>query len=214
MLRIHPPVIVVSKFKTFWSLCLRIHHFLSQITPHKLFLSIFYCLFKSVFLSVAYYLNKIIIMKKQTNVEIIQQAYADFLAGNIAAVADQCTDDVKWGNYDNPLVPYAGMFHGKQGVKDFFARLANAVDYSEFSPKEFSSDETKDVVFVRGHHTGKVKSTGKTFSHDWLMEFYLREGKVRSFFAFVDSFDQSQAFVADKENVVRVSLGDETVAHA
>ena len=42
-------------------------------------------------------------MKKQTNVEIIQQAYADFLAGNFAAVTDQCTDDVKWGSFDNRL---------------------------------------------------------------------------------------------------------------
>lgn len=153
-------------------------------------------------------------MKKQTNVEIIQQAYADFLAGNTAAVADQCTDDVKWGSYDNPLVPYAGMFNGKQGVKDFFTRLANAIDYTDFSPREFSSDDIRNAVFVRGRHTGKVKSTGKTFSHAWLMEFYLRDGKVSSFFAFIDTLDQSRAFVADKENVVRVSIGDETVAHA
>ena len=44
-------------------------------------------------------------MKKQTNVEIIEQAYVDFLAGKIAAVTDQCTDDVKWGSYDNPACP-------------------------------------------------------------------------------------------------------------
>jgi ketosteroid isomerase-like protein len=47
---------------------------------------------------------------------------------------------------------------------------------------------------VHGHHTGKVKLTGKTFSHDWFMEFHLRDGKVYSYFAFVDSNDQAMAF--------------------
>ena len=70
----------------------------------------------------------------------------------------------------------------------------DAVDYSEFAPRDFFSDDKNNAVFVRGHHTGKVKLTGKTFSHDWLMEFHLREGKTDSFFAFVDSNDQSQAF--------------------
>src|SRR5205823_13862115 len=101
------------------------------------------------------------------------------------------------------------------GVIDFFNRLANAIDYTEFTPKEFFGIGEKDLVFVRGHHTGKVKSTGKTFSHDWLMEFYFRDGKLVSFFAFVDSRDQTEAF-STSENVhmpLKENKKETTVAH-
>ena len=156
-------------------------------------------------------------MEKQTNVEIIQQAYADFAAGDIAAITEKCTDDVSWGSYENPDIPYAGMFYGKPGVMEFFSRIANTIDYTDFSPKEYFNDDARDAVFVRGYHAAKVKSTGKTFSHDWLMEFYSREGKMYSFFVFVDSHDQAKAFSSPDENVVRVSLSnkkEETIAHA
>lgn len=157
-------------------------------------------------------------MEKQNNVAIVQQAYTEFAAGNIAAIVEKCTDDVRWGSYENPAVPYAGMFNGKQGVKEFFSRLANAIDYTDFSPKEFFANDSGNAVFVRGYHAGKVKSTGKSFSHDWLMEFYFRDGKMCSFFAFVDTRDQTQAFTADTESTVHVSLTgnkkEEAIAHA
>jgi ketosteroid isomerase-like protein len=157
-------------------------------------------------------------MEKQNNVATIQQAYADFAAGNIAAIIERCTDDVTWGSYENPGVPPAGTYYGKEGVKEFFTRLANSVDYTDFSPKEFFSDDANNAVFVRGHQAAKVKSTGKSIDHDWLMEFRFRDGKVRSFFAFVDTRDQKEAFTADKENTVRVSLTadkkEESIAHA
>ena len=96
------------------------------------------------------------------------------------------------GSFDNPSVPYAGMYHGKKGTGDFFTTLANTIDYLEFQPKEFFA--ANDHVFVKGYHKGKVKSTGKIFGHDFLMDFQLRNGKVSSFFAWVDSRDQAAAF--------------------
>ena len=131
---------------------------------------------------------------KQTNAAIIQQAFDDFANGDIQRIVEKCTDDVTWASYDNQKVPYAGTFKGKEGVLQFFKRLADSVDYSEFKPGTFFSDDKQDAVLVHGHHAGKVKLTGKTFSHDWFMEFHLRDGKVYSYFAFVDSNDQAMAF--------------------
>jgi ketosteroid isomerase-like protein len=107
-------------------------------------------------------------------------------------VANACTDDVVWGSFENSDVPYAGNYHGKKGVINFFTTLGSNIDYLGFEPRQFFADA--DRVFVKGYHKGKVKSTGKIFGHDFLMEFQLRNGKVSSFFAWVDSKDQSQAF--------------------
>jgi ketosteroid isomerase-like protein len=131
-------------------------------------------------------------VKTEQNISAVQNAYAEFAKGNIQAVANACTEDVVWGSFENKSVPYAGNFHGKKGVIDFFTTIGTSIDYIEFQPKEFFA--VADKVFVKGYHKGKVKSTGKTFGHDFLMEFHLRDGKTYAFFAWVDTKDQAQAF--------------------
>jgi ketosteroid isomerase-like protein len=129
---------------------------------------------------------------KQDNIVIVRNAFSDFLNGNIPGVLEACTDDVVWGSYDNPTIPYASMYRGKNGVAEFFSNLGGSVDYENFETKSYYGDH--DMVFVTGNHRGKVKSTGKKFGHDFLMQFRLREGKVSNFFAWVDSRDQANAF--------------------
>lgn len=128
----------------------------------------------------------------KNNVQVIQQAFADFGSGNIQGILDVCTNDVVWTGAENPNVPIAGTFNGKEGVKDFFNKLAENVDYSSFEPKEFFND--KNAVIVLGHHTGKVKRTSKTFDHDWCMVFRLRDGKMYHYYVFVDTRDQAESF--------------------
>jgi hypothetical protein len=131
-------------------------------------------------------------VKKEQNIAIVQNAFADFLKGNISGIMDACTNDISWNSYDNPAIPYATSYHGKEGVGEFFASLSGSIDYTDFQTKEFFADS--DRVFVKGYHKATVKSTGKTFGHDFLMEFWLRDGKISSFFAYVDTRDQAAAF--------------------
>jgi uncharacterized protein len=134
------------------------------------------------------------IRETKTNLEIVQQGYADFANGNIDGIVQNCADGVTWGSYDNPVVPVAGTFTGKEGVYKFFKILGETVQYTEFTPHEFICDDTKNVVLVTGFQSGVVKLTGKTFAHSWVMEFRFHEGKIKSFFAYVDSNDQARAF--------------------
>jgi ketosteroid isomerase-like protein len=136
--------------------------------------------------------------EKEQNISIVQNAFENFLKGKIQGILDACTDDIKWGAHENAGVPYAQTYYGKEGTAEFFTTLSGSIDYSEFQPKEFFADG--DKVFVKGSHKAKVKSTGKTFGHDLLMEFSLRDGKIASFFAWVDSRDQAQAFQSSKSS--------------
>ena len=129
----------------------------------------------------------------KNNVEVIQHAFEDFGKGNIQGILDACTDDVVWTASENPGVPITGTFNGKDEVRKFFMTLAENVDYIAFEPKEFFSD--KNAVVVVGHHTGTVKTTGKTYDHDWCMIFKLRDGKVYNYNAFLDTRDQAEAFM-------------------
>ena len=130
----------------------------------------------------------------QSNVELIQQAFDEFGKRNFQAVADRCTNDVVWGSFDNPAVPFAGIYKGRDGVLKFFKALNEHVDYARFEPQEFYAQG--DTVVVRGYHSAKAKDTGKTFGHEWAMFFKIRDAKVASYFCFVDTRDQAQAFEA------------------
>src|ERR1700754_4422617 len=101
----------------------------------------------------------------KTNALLVQHAIDNFLQGNIAGVLDFCTDDVEWGSYENPDVPFAGIFQGKNGVLRFFETLATTVNYTVFEYRQFISQG--DDVIVLGHQTGTAKKSGKPFNHDW-----------------------------------------------
>ncbi|MEP6596374.1 MAG: nuclear transport factor 2 family protein [Ginsengibacter sp.] len=128
----------------------------------------------------------------KNNVQIIQQAFDDFGKGNIQGILDVCTNDVVWSSAENPNVPIAGTFKGKDGVSKFFSAIAENVVYLRFEPREFFND--KDAVIVLGHHTGTVKKTGKTYDHEWCMIFKLRDGKIYNYYVFVDTRDQAESF--------------------
>ncbi len=128
----------------------------------------------------------------ESNVQVVQRGFENFMKGNPSAVVDICTDDVTWGSYDNPGVPLAGTFKGKDGVKRFFSLLGELIDFVSFTPREYYGHG--DTVIVLGHQKGKVKKTGKTFDQDWAMVFKLRDAKISSFFNFTDTRQQAEAF--------------------
>ena len=136
--------------------------------------------------------QKEIVTSKEENIRSVKIAYEDFLKGNIQAIIDRCTDDIEWSSHNNPTVPYGKTYYKKAGAAEFFKTLTSNVDYTQFEPKEFYADG--DKVFVKGYHKATVKSTGKNFGHEFLMEFTLKDGQIANFFSWIDTRDQSQAF--------------------
>jgi ketosteroid isomerase-like protein len=128
--------------------------------------------------------------KKTLNIKVVRDAFNNFLQGNINAIINSCSDNVVWTTYENPDIPYARTYKGKKGVENFFSDLSSSIDYSIFEPKEYFGDGEK--VFVKGFHKAKVRSTGKEFAHDFLMEFEIRDGKISYFFPFTDTRDTRQ----------------------
>jgi ketosteroid isomerase-like protein len=65
-------------------------------------------------------------VKNEQNVLIVKEAYQDFMTGNIQGIMDACTDDITWGSYFDPAVPFSKTYHGKSGVGEFFATLGGS----------------------------------------------------------------------------------------
>jgi uncharacterized protein len=127
------------------------------------------------------------------NIETVQHAFANFGQGNVAGILDACTDDITWSSWKNPVVPFAKTYTGKDGAAAFFTDLSNEVTYTVFEPRDFY--DCGDRVFVKVYHSAIVKATGKIFAHEALMEFVFRGEKISSFFAYVDSYEETVAFI-------------------
>lgn len=127
---------------------------------------------------------------------IAQKGFSDFGKGEIQAVLDACSETISWGAWDNPVVPFSKTYHGKSGVAEFFQTLGGTITYSRFEPYAFF--ESGNRVFCKVRQEATVKYTGKKFAHDALMEFTIdEEGKISAFYAYVDSADQSRAFMME-----------------
>src|SRR6476646_3065336 len=109
-----------------------------------------------------------------TNKEMAQALYDYFGEGNVPAILDLVTDDIKWtcpGPTD--ILPYAQVYNGKKGVEEFIGE--------------------NDKVVALGHWDAKAKKTGNPYSGDWAMVFYFRDGKLCEHKEYYDSYGEAMA---------------------
>ena len=132
------------------------------------------------------------ITSTKTNVEIVQENISEFLKGNIAHIINNCTNDVVWSSYKVPGVPTTDTFHAKEGVQEYFQLLAEEINFTSFTAKEFLSEG--NLVVVLGSSTGLVKTTGKSFDYSWCMQLRLQDGKTYEFFINADSYQIFKVF--------------------
>jgi ketosteroid isomerase-like protein len=129
----------------------------------------------------------------QTNVAFIQSMYAAFGKGDIGTILSGVTPDIDWAcNGRASDFPTFGPHEGPNGVNDFFKKVAEHVNFSEFSPNEFYADG--DRVFVLGHYALTAKKTGKTMASEWCHVFTFKNGKVAKFREFLDTAKAAEAY--------------------
>ena len=127
-----------------------------------------------------------------TNKEITQALYGYFGEGNIPAILDSLTDDIKW-TCPGPteILPYARVFRGKQQVADFFRLINENKEFPKFEPREFIADGNKVVAL--GYWDAKSRKTGKPYSGDWAMVFYFRNGQICEHREYYDTYGEATA---------------------
>lgn len=122
-----------------------------------------------------------------SNVETTKKGYEFFQRGDIPGlIRDLIDDDCTWispGPKDK--LPWAGAFKGKQEISNFFAQVAQNLEFSEFTPREMI--EQGDTVVVLGTLAARAKKTGKTVKNEWAHVFKYRRGKVVFFQEYIDT---------------------------
>ena len=117
-----------------------------------------------------------------TNKIIIEDTYKAFSRGDLQYIVDACTEDVTWSYYGLPGVPLIGDFQGRTGVKQFFESLRFSIKPLSHIWNEFIVDGDSAVVI--GPAIVYVKTTGKTFEHNWFHVYTFKDGKITTFRGF------------------------------
>jgi ketosteroid isomerase-like protein len=133
-------------------------------------------------------------MAENGNVQVVKDAYAAFMRGDIAGVLALVTDDVDWHAVKGAegAAPHAGARKGRAPVADFFAKLGASTEFSRFEPREFIAQG--DQVVVIGEYSATVKETGRSITSDWAMVFTVRGDRIARFREWTDSAQLVRAY--------------------
>src|SRR5918911_3147838 len=132
-------------------------------------------------------------MSEQENLRIVQEGYAAFSRGDIAAALSTYADDIDWAMPGSPdVIPYAGRRRGREQVAQFYATFPQTEEVEQMDLQDFIARGDKVLVF--GHYKGRVKSTGRSYAKDFIHLVTLRGGKVVKFREYVASDDMHAAF--------------------
>jgi ketosteroid isomerase-like protein len=131
-------------------------------------------------------------MNNQENKQLIMQAYQLFKNKDIQGLLSLCTDDIEWIGNESEYVPFAGSYHGKDQVADFFTKMGQAQEPIQFEPQTFVAED--DKVFVAGNSIWHVKSTGQQYESPWAHVFTIRDGNIAGFQHYNDTAAADAAF--------------------
>jgi uncharacterized protein len=124
-------------------------------------------------------------VSEQSNVQVVQEAYAAFNRGDIEGILDRCADDVDWRTYGPETIRETKPRHGKQEVQQFFGEVNADWDFTSFEPQQYIAQG--DNVICLGRYAGTSKATGRAFACEFAMHFVLQDDKVTRFREYTDT---------------------------
>ncbi len=120
-----------------------------------------------------------------TSLETAQTWYAGVHEGDFDKLFGVMADDCTIEFYGPSVIPFAGIFRGKEKCKIFFGHVGNDVDIETFRQDEFITE--RDKVAVTGHLRMVLKATGRLYAAHYAHILTIRDGQVIRFRDFQDS---------------------------
>jgi ketosteroid isomerase-like protein len=131
-------------------------------------------------------------MDNSNNLQTVQRLYQSFASGDQQALMGCFDPAVVWLEPGTSAIPFSGTFEGLEGLGKMFTLEAANLQVKNFVPKTFFTNA--DQVVVLGSDVATAKSTGKTYSTDWVQAFTLSNGKIIRAQVYMDTQAIAQAF--------------------
>jgi hypothetical protein len=122
---------------------------------------------------------------------VVENFFDTLRRGDLSAVVELVADDVDWQSpvtrTHPPEIPWSSIRRSKDEVAAFFKQLGETVKPDSFKVLHTTGQE--DRVVVEGKNRGVVRTTGRTYEHDWVMLFTVRGNKIARFRHYYDTAD-------------------------
>lgn len=134
--------------------------------------------------------------QEKENLKVVRAMFAAFDEGNIQAGLNIYSENV---DFQSPVtrttpheITWAKPRHSRGEVAEYFKELFEKVQPERLETIWFTAQD--DRVVVEGKNRGTVKSTGRSYEHDWVMIFTVQDGEIVRFRHYYDTADIVTAF--------------------
>jgi len=124
-------------------------------------------------------------MSEEDNVLLVRSAYRATAQGDTRVLMNLLAADVVWNLPEMQGVPFAGEWHGREGIAKFFAAVAQSQEVLDFQPEQFIAQG--GTVVVLGHFAMQVKATGRISRSQWAHIWVIDSEQVSMFREYVDT---------------------------
>jgi ketosteroid isomerase-like protein len=135
-------------------------------------------------------------MNEQENILTVRRMFAALGEGELQSLLDMFAENV---DFQSPVsrtkpseISWAKSRNRREEVGAYFIELLAKVQPERLEPLEFIAQG--ENVVVEGKNRGTVRSTGKTYEHDWVMVIAFHNGKIIKFKHYYDTSDVVAAF--------------------
>lgn len=133
-------------------------------------------------------------MSEQDNIRVVEGLFAAIGKGQIPAALELLSPDVDSQSpatrIEIPGIPWAKPRRGRAEVAAFFQELAAAVEPAAMEALVITAQG--DRVVVEGRNRGTLRSTGRSYEHDWVMVFTVRDGQIVRHRHYYDTYEIAQ----------------------
>jgi uncharacterized protein len=130
-----------------------------------------------------------------SNIQIVQQIYAAFGQGDVPAIMNYISDDLRHFGIvsERQLVPWHIQATKKADVPRFFQALAESAEFTRFEPRDFAAGG--DTVYCTVSADLTLKKNGKKITEDHIVHrFTFKDGKVVEWFGTEDTAKINAAY--------------------
>ncbi|HEY8895676.1 MAG TPA: nuclear transport factor 2 family protein [Niastella sp.] len=99
----------------------------------------------------------------------VNQLFDAYNRGDVNTILNTLSNDCIWEVMGQPEIPFAGIYHGRKDVKEFFGKLMDSLDMQEMTVEHIL--ENGNLVIASGHFTAMARKTNKRFSTTWSMTY-------------------------------------------
>ncbi|MER7223525.1 nuclear transport factor 2 family protein [Streptomyces rubradiris] len=128
----------------------------------------------------------------RSTADTVGEFFRRFGTGDLAGLPELFADTADLVVAGAPFVPWTGHLVGRNEVEGYFQRFVAAVRTQRFDIERIVTDGEDAIVLGAFEH--QVTSTGKPFASPFAIRITVRDGLIRRYQTFEDSYAAALAF--------------------